>query len=349
MNAQIQEINTVTSNAPQAISAMDAMMNAEIMTHVNNLAQVMASSKVTVPKHLQGSIGDCFAVVLQSMQWGMNPFAVAQKTHLVNGVLGYEAQLVNAVITTRAPTKERLKFEWFGDWSKINGKEDKSTDKGVKIWATLKGEDEPRVLELSMAQVGTVRNSPLWQADPRQQLAYLGIKRWSRLYCPDVILGVYTPDEFEEPKEKDITPQGEAEKPNSGAYALKTRLAKKQAVETVATEINLAPYYAAIDRTESLEELATVADDIKKLGLGEPAKSEIGAAYKAKHAALSQKKTMPTESVQAIINELEATKDIDQLNTILASRFEPFTAQMSEQQIDQINAVYERKEAELTS
>jgi hypothetical protein len=52
-----------------------------------------------------------------------------------------------------------------------------------------------------------VRNSPLWEQDPRQQLAYLCVKRWARLH-PDV-LGVYTPDELQEaaPRvERDITP-----------------------------------------------------------------------------------------------------------------------------------------------
>jgi hypothetical protein len=57
-----------------------------------------------------------------------------------------------------------------------------------------------------MGQVGSVRNSPLWVSDPRQQLAYLAIKRWSRLYTPDVILGVYTPDEIVEREELDVTP-----------------------------------------------------------------------------------------------------------------------------------------------
>lgn len=42
----------------------------------------------------------------------------------------------------------------------------------------LKGE-EPRELTISMAQAG-VRNSPLWEQDPRQQLAYLCVKRWAR-------------------------------------------------------------------------------------------------------------------------------------------------------------------------
>ncbi|MBZ6064396.1 recombinase RecT, partial [Escherichia coli] len=78
----------------------------------------------------------------------------------------------------------------------------------VRVWASLIGESEPRTLTISMAQAG-VRNSPLWEQDPRQQLAYLCVKRWARLHAPDVLLGVYTPDELQEaaPRvERDITP-----------------------------------------------------------------------------------------------------------------------------------------------
>lgn len=78
----------------------------------------------------------------------------------------------------------------------------------MTVWATLKGESEPRTLTISMAQAGA-RNSPLWEQDPRQQLAYLCVKRWARLHAPDVLLGVYTPDELQEtaPRvERDITP-----------------------------------------------------------------------------------------------------------------------------------------------
>lgn len=188
-------------------------------------ADVMAKGKATVPAHLAGSPADCMAVALQAAQWGMNPYAVAQKTHLINGVLGYEAQLVNAVITSMAPTKDRLHYDWFGPWENVIGKfVEKTSQKGnkyiapnwkmedekgcgVRVWATLKGEDEPRVLELLLSQA-QVRNSTLWGSDPKQQLAYLGVKRWARLYCPDVILGVYTPDEFEPQQraERDVTP-----------------------------------------------------------------------------------------------------------------------------------------------
>ncbi|WP_024261780.1 recombinase RecT, partial [Escherichia coli] len=80
---------------------------------------------------------------------------------------------------------------------------------GVRVWATMKGEDQPRVLELMLSQA-QVRNSTLWASNPKQQLAYLATKHWSRLHCPDVIMGVYTPDELQEtaPRvERDITPQ----------------------------------------------------------------------------------------------------------------------------------------------
>lgn len=208
---------------PHAATSTSALvLDGNSLDKMMKLADVMATGRATVPKHFYGNPADCLAVIMQAMQWQMNPFAVAQKTHLVNGVLGYEAQLVNAVITSCAPVKDRLHYEWFGDWTKVVGKfVIKNGDKGeyrqpgwkladeeglgVRVWATFRGEEEPRVLELLLAQART-RNSTLWADDPRQQLAYLATKRWSRLYCPDVILGVNSPDELESepPKERDV-------------------------------------------------------------------------------------------------------------------------------------------------
>lgn len=235
---------------PHAATSTSALvLDGDSLDKMMRLADVMATGRATLPKHFNGNSADCLAVVMQAMQWKMNPFAVAQKTHLVNGVLGYEAQLVNAVITTCAPVVDRLHYEWYGDWDKVIGKfVIKTGDKGeyrqpgwkladeeglgVKVWATFRGEDEPRVLELLLAQART-RNSTLWADDPRQQLAYLATKRWSRLYCPDVILGVYSPDELEEssPRFRDVSPQREESGTELPAYddeKFKTMLPKWQ-------------------------------------------------------------------------------------------------------------------------
>lgn len=198
----------ITSQPGATVGTAAAIFSPEGMDRLVRFATLMADSKATVPAHLAGKPADCLAVTMQAAQWGMNPFAVAQKTHVVNGTLGYEAQLVNAVVSSSNLLATRLNYRWDGDWSKVNGKSDKSPNLTVTVWATLKGESEPRELTISMAQAG-VRNSPLWEQDPRQQLAYLCVKRWARLNAPDVLLGVYTPDELQEttPRvERDITP-----------------------------------------------------------------------------------------------------------------------------------------------
>ncbi|EPB6893945.1 RecT family recombinase [Klebsiella pneumoniae] len=198
----------ITSQPGATVGTAAAIFSPEGMDRLVRFATLMADSKATVPAHLAGKPADCLAVTMQAAQWGMNPFAVAQKTHVVNGTLGYEAQLVNAVVSSSNLLATRLNYKWDGDWSKVSGKTEKSPSLTVTVWATLKGESEPRTLTISMAQAG-VRNSPLWEQDPRQQLAYLCVKRWARLHAPDVLLGVYTPDELQEaaPRvERDITP-----------------------------------------------------------------------------------------------------------------------------------------------
>ncbi|MGI2079196.1 RecT family recombinase [Shewanella putrefaciens] len=211
----------------QPTSTTDLMLNESAMNNMYRMAQTMADGRATVPSHLQGNVADCMAVVMQAALWRMNPFAVAQKTHVVSGTLGYEAQLVNAVVKCSGSVQGAFHYEFFGDWGKVignfktntnaNGKSYQSPNwtpadekgLGVRIFNTLAGETEPRPLELLLSQA-QVRNSTLWASDPKQQLAYLGVKRWARLYCPEAILGVYSADELEpEFSERDITPQSE--------------------------------------------------------------------------------------------------------------------------------------------
>jgi hypothetical protein len=221
------------------------MLDERALDRLERVANMMASGKSTIPQHLVGNVGDCFAVCMQAFQWGMNPFAVAQKTHLVNGTLGYEAQLVIAVLNSSPALATRIDFRWSDDatWKGVNGKSDTSPDRWVEVWAQLKGEAKPRTLKVTMAQVGTVRNSPNWAADPRQQLGYLCAKRWGRLNAPDVILGVYTPDELEDGLGAGIggggQPAGQGALPRnaSGAQVAAAAAAQPQATDKVKSMI----------------------------------------------------------------------------------------------------------------
>lgn len=169
-----------------------------------SLAKTMSESKVTVPDHLK-SPGDCLAVIMQAMQWGMNPFAVAQKTHLVNGKLGYEAQLVNAVVSASGAIQGRFHYEYQGEDENLQ----------CRVGAILRGESDITWNEWLHISSVTTKNSPLWKTNKKQQMGYLQLKNWSRQYAPGAILGIYTVDELQGEVEvnprQQSAPRGEPE------------------------------------------------------------------------------------------------------------------------------------------
>jgi len=152
------------------------------------LAEQLANSKLSVPEHLRGNIGDCLAIVTQAMLWNMNPFAVAQKTHLVSGRLGYEAQLVIAVVMNSGAIRGGFRYEYRGENGGLE----------CRVGAVLRGDGEITWGEWLKSSDVTTKNSPLWKTNPRQQLGYLQAKNWSRLHVPGAILGVYSTDELED-------------------------------------------------------------------------------------------------------------------------------------------------------
>ncbi|WOX99937.1 RecT family recombinase [Dickeya fangzhongdai] len=272
----MENTNAVIADQNAVVNSNIALFDSQYLNAISSFAQMMSQGAATVPRHLQGNAADCMAVAMQAAQWQMNPFAVAQKTHLINGVLGYEAQLVNAVISRSGVLASRFEYEWYGPWEKVIGKFNiKKGDKGeyrvpgwsmadeegigIIIRATLRGESTPRELDLLLAQA-RVRNSTLWADDPRQQLAYLAVKRWARLYCPDVILGVYTPDELEDRHEKDITPaapHASLEEITAEPATVSTAIEDAGNIDALANE-----FRDRISAAETTEQARAIGDDI---------------------------------------------------------------------------------------
>ena len=241
----------------------------QMLQRIQEFSQVMAKGVATVPKHLAGNVADCMAVTMQAVQWKMNPFAVAQKTHIVNGTLGYEAQLVNAVIVTSGAINGRFKYEYIGNWDAFQKTDKKHDDEiklnlGIKVGAILTGEQNITWGEPLYLSNVTIRNSPLWKTAPKQQIAYLAVKYWARLYCPEVILGVYSTDELEEARKtvKDITPSDANLLINEADTANQT---KNEEQQDKALEDRLSDYLTKVKETTlitKLEKLIKAARNI---------------------------------------------------------------------------------------
>lgn len=271
----MSEVALSNQQQTSVMNNMSLLFNPEAMNCVIRIADLMASGTATVPKHLQGKPADCLAITMQASRWGMDPFVVGQKTHLINGTLGYEAQLVNAVITSSNVVTGRFHYEYGGDWEKIVGKKENRDESGlyIRVGAVLRGETEITYGEpVYLADVQT-RNSPLWKTMPKQQIAYLAVKYWSRLYCPEVIMGVYTPDELEERTIKDVTPPkervslNEITQQNESEQHHEVTSGNSDVItgEIVDDGFNPDEMRQAISNAETLEQFKTIRSQIEEL------------------------------------------------------------------------------------
>ncbi|HEE4880684.1 TPA: recombinase RecT, partial [Klebsiella pneumoniae] len=182
-----RNIAVIDQQAPSTMNNGSLLLNGDVMDRMMKIADVMSQGISTVPKHLQGKPSDCLAIVMQAARWGMDPYVVGQKTHVINGTLGYEAQLVSAVLTATGATRGRFHYEYRGEKDLME----------CRVGAVISGEKDITWNEWLCVSEVTIKNSPLWKSNPKQQIGYLQVKYWARAYTPWAILGVYTPDELE--------------------------------------------------------------------------------------------------------------------------------------------------------
>jgi hypothetical protein len=220
------------------------------------MSTMMSKAVGFMPAELINNPGACMGALCLSHSWGMNPFMVGQCLASVHGKLMPEGKLIHAAIDNSPMLDSRLKFDFYGDWSKVQGNfrmiESKGkTDEsgraktfpapawrdedekgcGVKITGNIKGEKEPAVLNVDLRACHP-RNSTLWATDPQQQIIYAGVRKWARRCLPQIMLGVYSPEEMAETGEVSLTPNGpiQAETVQADDFSdLKEQMAKPKA------------------------------------------------------------------------------------------------------------------------
>jgi hypothetical protein len=115
----------------------------------------------------------------------MSPFAVAQCTSVIQGKLMFEGKLVAAALNASGILSSRLDYEFSGA----------GQQRAVIVRGTLRGETKPREVTVFLADAKT--SNSLWTKQPDQQLVYAGTRVWARRHAPEVMLGVYAPEEFD--------------------------------------------------------------------------------------------------------------------------------------------------------
>lgn len=231
-------MNAITK-APANPSEIEVFQGASVFDvqrfeQVHRVATVMAGASL-IPDHLKGpkpevTYGNCFLIANYAANWEFDPFAVAQATALVFGKIVFEGKLVRAVI------KKFLGFDlhyvWFGnagnmdrrcyvsdrplvvvsDDERENGRQ--FTEDEIEVRMKL---PEWRITKGTLGKWHT-RNkqggiNDNWAKDEDKMFRERGAREWCREFSPGLMLGVYTPDEFDEVEHtsrsnhaRDVTP-----------------------------------------------------------------------------------------------------------------------------------------------
>lgn len=196
-----------------------ALMQPRNGRELMDMANTMAGAKQMVRDFYRDSPGDCAALIMICQPYGFNPYQVSWKTYkaskTADAPVSFEGQLVNAMVNMSAPVRGRLKYSFSGE--------------GQMRTCTVTGIDRETGDEITYTSPVIkdikVKNSPLWTADPDQQLGYFSARAWARRHFPELLLGVYTREEIEEAPPRDITPKA------TGGFVAKAAAAKAAAVD----------------------------------------------------------------------------------------------------------------------
>jgi hypothetical protein len=160
-------------------------------------AKLVAAGQVGVPAHLQKDPVACLRIVTQASRSGLDPFYLADESSMINGKLTYSAKAIYAMVLQSGKVEGRLHVAFAGEGEGLS----------CTVTGMLKGDSQPHTKTTHLRNI-TTRNSPLWKTDPQQQLAYFTQRAWCRLYAPDAIASLASPEDVQEFEGmKDVTPE----------------------------------------------------------------------------------------------------------------------------------------------
>ncbi len=273
-----------------------------------DFADFMSRGKGVRP-WMRGDPNVCLMVLQQAMRWGMDPYAVANKAYYTNETLCFESQLVNAVINTSGVLIGRLKVLYSGDVQGGKGRESLV----CRVVGRLKDDPENELILDQALNTISIRNSPLWVTNPKLQLAYHATRSWARLYAPEVILGVYTPDEIDEGLPAEISPASPA--PDRRDFAPEAALPAENAVDAEFEPVDEGKTAGEPAFDQDTGETAPQTQDSVEKG-PETGKKSPEKAKKSPDNAVNQTE-IPSDPLEWAAWERQLTEDVTKTPSIL--------------------------------
>ena len=163
------------------------------------VAKALASSSL-VPGNYQNNVADCLIAMELSNRVGMSVFAAMQNLYVIHGRPSWSAQFLISMINSCGRFKP-LKFTIDGDGDNL-GCVAYTEDMDGNEYASTRV-----TIGMAKNEGWYERKGSKWKTLPDQMLCYRAAAFFSRLYCPELSLGMQTREELVDitPDEIDIT------------------------------------------------------------------------------------------------------------------------------------------------
>ena len=186
---------------------LDILLCPQRFEMLQRAANLFAQSKL-VPEHFRGNVGGCFIVIQIAMGMKIDPFMLMQKTYVIGGKLGIEAQVAVALANQRGIFKFPLQYDFEEDV--------KNPERPIACTCTgiLKVNDAKISERLTWREVQAEgwdkKGGSKWTTIPRRMFKYRTALWLIRTYAPELLMGLSSVDELEDQKVINITPEAPA-------------------------------------------------------------------------------------------------------------------------------------------
>lgn len=174
-------------------------------TLVQRKAKALSSSML-VPPAYQGPSGIANCIIAQNMadRIGADALMVIQNLDIIHGRPGFRSTFIIATVNA-SKRFSPLRYEWFN----VPKAGEKPTDAwGCRAYATSREDGKECVgmtitWGLANKEGWTSKKGSKWSTMPEQMFMYRAAAFWSRVYCPELMLGMRSAEEIEDMEQPD--------------------------------------------------------------------------------------------------------------------------------------------------
>lgn len=184
----------VTRAADQG-GALNAFASVGNFIDSQRMATALSQSTM-VPTAYRGNIPNCMIALELASRLGASVFSVMQNLDVIHGTPSFRAKfLIGTVNASKRFTP--MRFKWFGKPNTMEwGCRAVATDIATPTGEPLEG---PLVtMQMAQKEGWSTKSGSKWLTMPELMLMYRSAAFWTRVYCPEMSLGLGTTEEIED-------------------------------------------------------------------------------------------------------------------------------------------------------